>query len=707
MPRTSLGRRLAVGGLAAATAASGLALAASSASAAGPAVRLVVSNPQSVAAGSCAVYAVRLFAQDASAASDTRTVTVTLTEAPASSATQDVDFCTTTSTDTRGATTPSLGGARYTNADTGFAPFAFGSSTQTYTPGPSITPNPNRAASGGTPDTAGNADPVQAMGNTNNPSGVDTATFTPVNGVVQFGVVGLTAGAATLSAFVDGAGGTAGAADPGEISGSSSVSFTSGGLPGGVAVGDAAKVLDAEPETGTAQQGTDQTFRAVVTNPSGDTLAGVVPQLRVTAGANVAGVDQQRTDCAETDNDGVALCTFRGAKTGTDALTVFVQQTAGGTANADATEPKDDITRTTTLAAVDAPQARFLDLSPATTFTVAGQSRSFVVTVTSATGAPVRNVSVVANEDGPGRFVNGTSSTTLSTDLNGTATATVTTVAGETGTQVVTATVFDAASTQCTQAAGAGTGAMATTPAGTCSDSSSNLVGPAPSPSPSASPSVSPSSSSSPSPRPSPSATATVPVTAPPSSSPTPGTTAPVVRLERSTITSQESVGVSATTFPGAVVELLAYSRPSTTYTVVRRGVATQSGTISFLVGPSGNTRLFVRTRQADGTGSQDSASVVLTVRTSINLKVTRTGTRTYRFTGSTLPKRVNQLVTVFYQAPGGNRVIAARARVSSTGTYNVSRTFTGGGTFTLFTATGTDINNAGNNSNSVRTAIR
>ncbi len=154
-------------------------------------------------------------------------------------------------------------------------------------------------------------------------------------------------------------------------------------------------------------------------------------------------------------------------------------------------------------------------------------------------------------------------------------------------------------------------------------------------------------------------------------------------------------------------MQLLAYSRPSTSYRVARETPVGSSGTVSFSIGPSGNTRLFLRQTDVDGANRVDSASIVLTVRTSLNLKVVRTGTRTYRFTGSTLPKRRGQLVTVFYQPGGGSRVIASRARVAQDGTYDVTRTFTGGGTFALFTATGTDLDNAGNESNRVRTRIR
>ncbi len=228
-----------------------------------------------------------------------------------------------------------------------------------------------------------------------------------------------------------------------------------------------------------------------------------------------------------------------------------------------------------------------------------------------------------------------------------------------------------------------------------CTDQSGTVtraVAPGVSPSPSASGSAAPSPSASGSTAPSPSAGS--------------GPATPTVSVSPTTITSQDSATVRATGAPGTRLELYAYSRPSTTYVKVREAVVPDSGQVLFTVGPSGNTRLFARSVDSQGR-SADSASTVLTVRTSINLKVARTGVRTYRFTGSTLPKRRGQLVTVFYESGSGGRTIASRARVAQDGTYNVTRTFTGGGTFTLYTGTGTDISNAAGTSNRVRTTFR
>ncbi|MCW2607310.1 MAG: hypothetical protein JWO60_2003, partial [Frankiales bacterium] len=209
------------------------------------------------------------------------------------------------------------------------------------------------------------------------------------------------------------------------------------------------------------------------------------------------------------------------------------------------------------------------------------------------------------------------------------------------------------------------------------------------------SPSASATSTASPSPSPSPSASA----------SSNPSVQKPTISVNPSTIIAvQEKSIVSGQSTPGSTIEIYAYSRPSTTYARVRSALVGPDGGYSFEVGPSGNTRLYAQTVTPRGSAKSD--SIVLTVKTSLNLKVARTGTRTYRFTGSLLPKRPGQLITVFY-VNGSGRTIAARARNAADGTYNVTRTFSGTGTFTFFTGTGTDNNNAANDSNRVRVTIR
>ena len=155
--------------------------------------------------------------------------------------------------------------------------------------------------------------------------------------------------------------------------------------------------------------------------------------------------------------------------------------------------------------------------------------------------------------------------------------------------------------------------------------------------------------------------------------------------------------GVAA---PGAPVELLAYSRPSTTYKVIRRITADATGAYTFTIWPQTNTRLLVRS------GGQSSESVVVAVRSALSFTATRTDVRTYRFAGKVRPSRPGQLVSVYAQTPSGN-VLVGRGRVRADGSWTATHRFTGNGTFPLYAVTGSDLTNLGGRSRTVHTAVR
>jgi hypothetical protein len=161
-------------------------------------------------------------------------------------------------------------------------------------------------------------------------------------------------------------------------------------------------------------------------------------------------------------------------------------------------------------------------------------------------------------------------------------------------------------------------------------------------------------------------------------------------------------VQVTGTAEPGATVELLAYTRPGTTYAVVRTAEVAEDGTYAFTVAPAANTRVFARVADSQA----QSPSAVLKVATSINVKVTRTGVRTYRFTGSTLPKRPGQTINVYYVA-GSKKIIAGKAVVTPKGTYLFERRFGAGGTLAFTAQTGVDLSNVAGTSAPVRVALR
>jgi hypothetical protein len=185
-----------------------------------------------------------------------------------------------------------------------------------------------------------------------------------------------------------------------------------------------------------------------------------------------------------------------------------------------------------------------------------------------------------------------------------------------------------------------------------------------------------------------------------PSASTPPPPPAPTVENGSSLITAGGVATLSGAAEVGKTVELLAYSRPSTTYSVIRTTTAGSTGAYSFSVRPQTNTRLLVR---IDG---RQSPSVVVGVRPGISLTPVRTAVRTYTFRGRVQPVRPGQIVSVFAQTASGD-VLVGRGRVGADGIWSASHRFTDNGTFGLFAVTGADMVNAAGRSATVRTAIR
>ncbi len=159
---------------------------------------------------------------------------------------------------------------------------------------------------------------------------------------------------------------------------------------------------------------------------------------------------------------------------------------------------------------------------------------------------------------------------------------------------------------------------------------------------------------------------------------------------------------MTVTGTPGSVIELQAYSRPSTDYTVVRRGTIPAGGSITFDVTPGTNTRLFA---QVTGLPATASPSVVVGVRTALSLTVVRNGTRDYTFQGRLLPRRADQLITLYRVLDDGSRIITNQIKTDATGTYRIRRVFTGSGTFGFLTRTGQNLTNLSGESNTPETA--
>ena len=200
-------------------------------------------------------------------------------------------------------------------------------------------------------------------------------------------------------------------------------------------------------------------------------------------------------------------------------------------------------------------------------------------------------------------------------------------------------------------------------------------------------------------PPPEPAATPTATISPSPEPSPEPlPPSAPTVA--QPVIRAAQSVTVTGAADPGAAVELWAYSRPSTTYRLVRSGVASPSGLYAFSVTPPADTRLRVRVR------GLDSESTVVGVQHLVRMAVTRTGLRAYRFSGTVFPKRAGVRVDVLARTGSGLRLLTT-ARTGADGRWSVDRGFTGTATWDVVARTAPDGINRSGASSPVRVSIR
>lgn len=633
-------RRLAVLATVGATLAAGIpALLATSASAAATGdIRLV--GPTRGAAGSCLSYTVTPTDAFGGAANDTGTVVIRLTENPNDSS-QDVDFC-------RPGTvsTPSVA-PHYVNT----------TGTKTYTAGTTITSTPTTNPVSN-PDVASTTTPAAQA----NPTGTDTAVYTydgrtGASTVITFGVVGLTAGGATLDVFRSADGDEV--KSPGDFSKTQAITFSAGGLPGSTQAADAVTGLAITPKQSFSPSGgAAHTFSVQLTNSAGDGVTGVTPAITATAGPNApttaVPAGTFTASCGVSDNSGKATCTYSGTKSGTDTVTIWVNQTAARTpaptTGLDQNEPRDTATATST---VGTGQAKVITLAPKTSSTVSGTTKQLTATVVDANGTPASGVPITFTESGPGSIQGGTagnggtSSLNATTDASGNAVVTLQTVTTDNGTNTVTAAIRTPANTQC-QTAG-----------GRCTDTATVTV-----------------AAASPSPSPTPTSTCTTATTL----------------LGQPLINAMDTANVTVTARAGSTVDLFAYTRPSTTFAVVRTGTVGSNGAITWQVRPPRNTRLYAQQR-----GCSAGNQVVLGVRTTLSLSAVRNGTRNYTFFGDSLPARPGGLIVSLYRiTSSGSEVLTAQARASATtGEWTITRRFTGSGTFGFILRTGQDLQNA------------
>jgi hypothetical protein len=169
------------------------------------------------------------------------------------------------------------------------------------------------------------------------------------------------------------------------------------------------------------------------------------------------------------------------------------------------------------------------------------------------------------------------------------------------------------------------------------------------------------------------------------------------VSVERETIVATGEAAITVRAAAGTAVDLYAYTRPSTTYRLVRTGTVASDRTLRWLLRPPANTRLYVQPR-----GCGPSTSVVQNVATALSLEAERLGPRSYRFSGDSLPARAGGLVVSLYRVSAdGREVLTGQARADGTsGEWQLLRRFSGTGRFGFLVRTGQDLQNAPGRSN-------
>lgn len=171
------------------------------------------------------------------------------------------------------------------------------------------------------------------------------------------------------------------------------------------------------------------------------------------------------------------------------------------------------------------------------------------------------------------------------------------------------------------------------------------------------------------------------------------------VSLDRDAVTATGSAVLTVHDRADSLVDVYAYTRPSTAYRLVRSLTTGADGTARTTLRPPANTRLRAVPRVEDCTEPVFGSAppVVLSVRTALTLTTRRTGTCEYAFAGDSLPARDGGLVVSLHRVTTtGSQVLTAQARASATtGEWRLTRTFTGSGRFGFVVRTGQDLQNA------------
>jgi hypothetical protein len=174
---------------------------------------------------------------------------------------------------------------------------------------------------------------------------------------------------------------------------------------------------------------------------------------------------------------------------------------------------------------------------------------------------------------------------------------------------------------------------------------------------------------------------------------PTPGapSCAPWLALDDHSITYGESVTGHVTGKPGDHVSIRAYSRPSTSYGVVRgEAVLPASGWLDYTFRPATNTRMYAVSPTC---GASNTSTIA--VHGLVSIAAHRDGVRSYTFSGAAAPAAAyeGQLVKLFFLR-GSTPVQKGSGRVHA-GKIAIAVQFRAPGRFTFFLAAPANNNNA------------
>lgn len=161
---------------------------------------------------------------------------------------------------------------------------------------------------------------------------------------------------------------------------------------------------------------------------------------------------------------------------------------------------------------------------------------------------------------------------------------------------------------------------------------------------------------------------------------------APTLTLSPSTIFAGQATVVSYRGSPGSTLDILSRTQPATVFSKIGTVTLNGDGVGTSSHKPQKNTR--ITARAADGTMS--ATAPIIAVRSLASFNVTRTGARTYAFTGRVYPALVNRSVKVYC-----DDVLVGQGRSDATGVYAITRTL-GAGTFVFQARTTDDQHNLG-----------